>query len=220
MQPAQGVRFIHIALCREVHAIEEQAAVADSPTELTALAERLSRFTRFNKSHTDGEEVGLYAELELKAPHVRAAYLHDHQEDNAVALDFQQRIADAAAANGATRAGLLAKMRRQSIALTEHVLPHVHKEDTLITPLICELFSPPEQGAQIGKMMGAFTPDLLAQAIPWLVGMIDLEDRVAYVSMIQRVMPPERFTVACNWIKSGVPADVWSGITARVPGTA
>jgi len=220
MQPARGVRFIHIALCREAQAIEAQAAVADSPAELGALAERLARFTQINKCHTDGEEIGLYSELELKAPHVRAAYLHDHQEDNAIAIDFKQRILDAANADGATRPGLLAKMRRQSIAMTEHVLPHVHKEDTLITPLVCELFSPPEQGAQIGKMMGAFPPDLLAQAIPWLVTMIDLDDRVAYVSMIQRVMPPERFTVACTWIKSGVPADVWSGITARVPGTA
>lgn len=218
MQPAQGVRFVHIALCREARAIEDQAALADSPEELSALRERLARFGAINKAHTDGEEVGLYAELELKAPHVRAAYLHDHQEDNALVIDFTQRITDAAAATAATRAGLLAKVRRQSIALTEHVLPHVHKEDTLITPLVCELFSPPEQGALIGKMMGAFSPELLAKTIPWLVEMIDLDDRVAYVSMIQRVMPPDRFRVACGWIESGVAPDVWSGITARVPG--
>jgi hypothetical protein len=38
--------------------------------------------------------------------------------------------------------------------------------------------------------------------------------------MIQAVMPPERFTVACGWIRGGVSADVWTGITASVPGLA
>lgn len=218
MQPAQGVRFIHIAIRREVRGIEAEAAVADSPDELTQLGQRLARFAEINKCHTDGEEDGLYAELEQRAPHVRAAYLHDHREDHELYLDFSSRIVAAREASGATRDGLLAAMRRQSVALTEHVLPHVDKEDTLITPLVVELFSPAEQGAQIGKMMARFPPDLLAKAIPWLITQIDPDDRVAYMGMIQKVMPPERFTVACGWIRGGVAPDVWSGITARVAG--
>jgi hypothetical protein len=220
MQPAHGVRFIHIAICREVREIEAQAATADSPDELTALGARLTRFGAINKAHTDGEEAGLYPELEKRAPHVGRAYLHDHREDHELFGDFSQRIALAREATGATRPGLLAAMRRQSIALTEHVLPHVHKEDTLITPLVCELFTPAEQGAQIGKMMGGFPPELLAQAVPWMITQISPDDRIAYVRMIQVVMPPERFTVACGWIRGGVTSDVWSGITAAVPGIA
>jgi hypothetical protein len=220
MQPAQGVRFIHIAICREVREIESQAATAESPDELTALGARLLRFGAINKAHTDGEEAGMYADLEQRAPHVRGAYLHDHREDHELFGDLSQRITLAREATGATRNGLLAAMRRQSIALTEHVLPHVHKEDTLITPLVCELFTPAEQGAQIGKMMGGFSPDLLAQAVPWLITQISAEDRVAYVRMIQAVMPPERFTVACGWIRAGVASEVWTGITTAVPGIA
>jgi len=220
MQPAQGVRFIHIALSREAHEIELQAARSESPEELTALGERLAQFGMFNKAHTDGEELGLYADLELKAPHVRAAYLHDHKEDHELFVDLANRIIAAREASAATRPGLLTAMRRQSIALTEHVVPHVHKEDTLITPLVCELFTPAEQGAQIGKMMGGFSPELLAKAIPWLIRMIDADDRVSYMQMIQKVMPPERFGIACGWIRGGVNADVWSGITSRVPGIA
>lgn len=217
MQPAQGIRFIHIAIRREARAIEAQAATADSPEELAALAERVARFGAINKAHTDGEENGMYAELEAKLPHVRGAFLFDHKEDHELFGDLARRIGAARDANGTTRPGLLAAMRRQTIALTEHVEPHVTKEDTLITPLICELFTPEQQGAQIGRMMGAFAPELLAQAIPWLVTHIDADDRVAYVGMMQRVMPPERFTMASGWIKNGVAPDVWSGLTARVP---
>jgi hypothetical protein len=71
MQPAQGVRFIHIAICREVREIESQAATAESPDELTALGARLLRFGAINKAHTDGEEAGMNADLEQRAPHVR-----------------------------------------------------------------------------------------------------------------------------------------------------
>jgi hypothetical protein len=220
MNPAQGIRFIHIALMREVREIEAQAHEAESPDELKALGERVAALALTNKLHTDGEEDGMYAELELKAPHVRSAYLHDHHEDHQLFGDLQQRIAAAREATGTTRAGLVAGVRRQSIALTEHMIPHVTKEDTLITPLICELFTPAEQGAQIGKMMGRFPPDVMARLMPWLIAKIDHEDRVAYMSMIQKVMPPDRFGVACGWIKGGVAADVWTAICARVPGLA
>jgi hypothetical protein len=218
MHPAQGIRFIHIAICREVREIEAQAHEAESPEELTALGARLTLFAARNKFHTDGEEDGMYAELEVKAPHVRGAYLHDHKEDHDLFLDLSQRIVAAREASGATRAGLLAGVRRQAIALTEHVVPHVRKEDELITPLVCELFTPAEQGAQIGKMMAKFPPAQLASAVPWLIAKIDPDDRVAYVGMIQKVMPPDRFAVACGWIRDGVSADVWTGITSRVAG--
>jgi hypothetical protein len=218
MHPAQGIRFIHIAIGREAREIEAQAHEAESPEELTALGQRVTRFATYNKHHTDGEEDGMYAELELKAPHVRSAYLHDHREDNELFLDVSQRIVAAREASGATRPGCLKALRRQTIALTEHVLPHVHKEDTLITPLIVELFTPAEQGVQIGKMMARFPPDVLAQAVPWLIAKIDADDRVAYVSMIQRIMPADRFAGVCGWIRAGVAPDVWSGIAERVPG--
>lgn len=220
MNPAQGIRFIHIALMREAREIEAQAHEAESPDELKALGDRVANMGAINKMHTDGEEDGLYAELEQKAPHVRSAFLFDHKEDHELFGDFAHKIAAAREASGATRAGLVQAVRRQSIALTEHVIPHVTKEDTLITPLVCELFTPAEQGAQIGRMMAKFPPDVMARVVPWLIAKIDADDRVAYVGMIQKVMPPERFTVACGWIKGGVHADVWSGICARIPGLA
>jgi len=220
MQPAQGLRFIHAAICREARTIEDEAARAESPDQLAALADRVAFFAQVNRAHTDGEEAGMYPAIEAKVRHVGAAYLHDHRDDHELFADVAGRIAAAREATTATRAGLLGSMRRQTIALTEHLLPHVRKEDELITPLVVELFTPEEQGAQIGQMMARFTPDLLAKALPWLVSNIELDDRVAYMGMLKVVMPPERLTVACGWIRDGVAADVWAGITARVPGLA
>jgi len=218
MQPAQGIRFVHIAICREVKAIEDQAAMIDSPAELAALGERVAQFHTVNKLHTDGEEISIYHDLEAKLPHVRGAYLHDHKEDHELFLDVSARIKSAAEADGATRPGILKGLRRQTIALTEHMLPHVHKEDTLVTPLLVEHFTPPEQGAQIGRLMAGFPPEVMARTLPWMIGHLDPDDRVTYVAMIQKIMPPDRFGIACGWIRAGIAADTWSAITARVPG--
>ena len=108
-------------------------------------------------------------------------------------------------------------MRRQTIALTEHVLPHVHKEDTLITPLLVEHFTPAEQGAQIGRMMADFPPEVMARTMPWMIGHLDPDDRVAYVGMIQKISRRSASPIACGWI-GRYRADTWSPITAGVPG--
>ena len=218
MQPAEGIRFIHAAICREVVELEDQAAVAESPEQLAALDQRLASFAQIVILHGEGEEASIYPAIETKLRAVGAAYLHDHQDEKALFADLRAKIAAARAASGATRAGALAKVRRQAIALTEHLTPHVHKEDALITPLLCELFTPPEQGAQIGQMMGVFPPDVMARTLPWLVGHLTPDDRVSYMMMLERALPPERFAGACGWIRGGVAADVWAGVTARVPG--
>jgi hypothetical protein len=218
MHPAEAIKFIHIAIRREAQGIEAEAAVADSPAELVQLGERVARFHQINKLHTDGEEVAMYADLEHKLPHVRGAYLHDHHEDHVLFGDVTARINAAATATGATRPGLLAGMRRQTIALTEHLLPHVEKEDVLITPLLVEHFTPAEQGGQIGRLMANFPPEVMARTLPWMITHLDPDDRVAYVGVIQKIMPPERFGIACGWIRAGVAADLWSAIASSVPG--
>ncbi len=215
MQPAQGIRFIHAAICTEVRQIEDQAAAAETAEQLAALAQRVAFFAKIVTHHTEGEELGLYAELDQRVRHVGAAYLHDHREERALFADIATKIE---AARHHPTAKAFAQVRRQTIALTEHLVPHVHKEDELVTPLLCELFSPAEQGAHIAKMMGTFPPELLAQALPWLIAQIGADDRIAYLNMVKVVMPPERLAVACGWIRNGVAADVWSGICAHVPG--
>ena len=218
MQPAEGIRFIHTAIDAEVRELEADAAAADEPAILDAYGARFDRFATIVKAHNDGEEDGLFAELEQRSPRVAASYLFDHHDEAELFGAIRAQVAAAREASGATRAGELARLRRHAIALTEHVTAHVRKENELILPLVVELFSPPEQGAQIGKMMARFPPEMMAQVMPWLVSKLGADDRVAYVGMIQKVMPPERFPIACSWIRGGLGDAAWTALAARVPG--
>jgi len=218
MQPAEGIRFVHIAIKAEVRELEADAIAADSPDALAAFGARLDRFATIVEAHNAGEEDGLFADLEQRAPRIAATYLFDHHDETELFAALRAQLATARGASAPARAGELAKLRRHAIALTEHVTAHVRKEDTLITPAVVELFSPPEQGAQIGKMMARFSPELMAQVMPWMVGKLELDDRCAYLGMIQRVMPPERFPIACGWIRGGIGDAAWAALAARVPG--
>ena len=218
MQPAEGVRFIHAAIDTDVRALEAEAFAAETDAQLDAFGAHFALFHSIAKTHNEGEEVSLFPELEKRLPRVAATYLFDHEEEAALFDAITAQVATARAATGAARAGELAKLRRHAVALTEHVTTHVRKENELITPLVLELFSPPEQAAQVQAMIGRFAPELLAKALPWIIANIVFDEQCAYVGMMQRVMPPERFPTACGWIKAGVGDAAWSAIAAKVPG--
>lgn len=218
MQPAEGVRFIHSAIDLEVRSLEADAFAAESDAQLEAYGARFSLFHTITKTHNDGEEASLFPDLDRKLPRVAATYLFDHEEEAALFDAIAGQIAAARAASSVTRAGELGKLRRHAVALTEHVTAHVRKENTLITPLVLELFTPPEQAAHVQAMIGRFSPDLMAKTLPWIIANNVFDEQCAYVGMMQKVMPPERFPTACAWIKSGIGEAAWSAIAAKVPG--
>jgi hemerythrin-like domain-containing protein len=212
MQPAEGVRFIHTAIQRDVRQIEALARAARSKSDLGVLKERAAYFAHVNELHTRGEEAGPFAELEARAPHVRDAYLFDHEDDRRLVGELLAEIDRSAEKSAPTEA-----LVRLAVALTEHVDLHVRKENEVLVPLITKLFTPPEQGAAVGKMIGSFSPADLERAFPWIFGHLDPADRVAYLRMLSKVMPAERFPTVAKWIKAGVSAEVWSGIVTGAP---
>lgn len=218
MQPAEGVRFIHTAIEAEVRALEAAAFAAETDAQLDAYGAKFALFHTITKTHNDGEEASLFPDLDRKLPRVAATYLFDHEDEAALFNAIAAQATAARAAGPAARAGELAKLRRHAVALTEHVTTHVRKENTLIVPLVLELFTPPEQAAQVQAMIGVFSPELMAKTLPWIIANNPFDEQCAYVAMMQKVMPPERFPTACAWIKSGIGDAAWAAIAAKLPG--
>ena len=102
MQPAEGVRFIHKAIQRDVRQIEELVRRAKSTADLATAKERLTFFGRVNDLHMKGEEAGPFADLEARAPHVRDAYLFDHEDERGLIAELLAEI-DHAAPHGKSR---------------------------------------------------------------------------------------------------------------------
>jgi hypothetical protein len=195
--PVRGVRFIHRAILAEVGKIESEAVEGRS----AAVAERLPFFERVLHLHNTGEEVGLFPDIEARAPDVVSAYLVDHSEEKLLFASLR----DSCAAGGPN-------LVRAASAVAAHLRLHIKKEEELIVPLVERLFSIPEQGAQVGKMLAQFTPADMAQLVPWLVTSLEIEDRRTYVGLLEKVMPAAVFAAAIATVKGGVTPEVWASL--------
>jgi hypothetical protein len=112
------------------------------------------------------------------------------------------------------------RLRRQTIALTEHLALHSRKEDELITPLVEEHFSPPEQASMLQEILAAIPRAEMSTGVPWIVSRQEPDDREAYVRGLMAAMPAPAFEAAKGWIRDGIPADQWADLTSRIEGLA
>ena len=211
--PIDTTRFVHNAIVKEADEIEAATNATTDATELAALADRIEWFGYVVNKHTTGEEVGLFPPLAERRPSIADTYLFDHVDERALFPELTQLARDASTG----KPDSLARLQRQSIALTEHLHAHVRKENELIFPLVNELFSPPEQGEMVGKMIADLTPEDNVIAMPWIVRMNDADGAAVYVDALSHVMPPPVFDMAKGWIRDGVSAERWTELTQRVP---
>jgi hypothetical protein len=195
--PVRGIRFIHRAILVEAGKVEALAAEGQK----TAVAERLPFFERVLHLHNTGEEVALFPDIDARQPDVIPAYLLDHREEKQLFATLREACATGGPA-----------LVRAAAAVAAHLRLHIKKEEELIVPLMERLFSIPEQGAQVGKMMGQFTPADMGQILPWLVTSLEVEDRRAYLSLMEKAAPPDRFAGVLGMLRAGLAPEVWASL--------
>jgi len=213
--PIDSLRFVHAAILAEADGIEAAAAAA-TPADVGALRDRVAYFSNLVNLHTKGEEVGLFPKLAERHGQLPAPYLHDHEDERALFAEILE-LCDACQKDDAAA---LARLRRQTIALNAHASSHIAKENTLVIPLVGELFSPEEQGAMIQQILSTISPEEMAKAVPFIVSRCNLDMAAAYVGALAGAMPPPVFEKAKGWIADGVDADKVAALKQKVPALA
>src|SRR5688572_16665384 len=115
--PVRGVRFIHRAILAEAGQIEASASAGRSAD----VAQRLPFFERVLHLHNTGEEVGLFPDIDAKAPDVVPAYFLDHREEKVLFANLR----DACASGGPN-------LVRAAAAFAAHLRLHIKKEEELL----------------------------------------------------------------------------------------
>jgi hypothetical protein len=195
--PVRGIRFIHEAINREAAELERLASRA----ETSAVGARLPFFKRVLHLHTAGEETSMFADLATRSPDVPASYILDHREEDELFAAVERSVPEGGPS-----------LLRATIALREHLRLHIRKEEELLIPLIERLFTPEEQGAQLGRMMASFTPADMGAVLPWLLTWLDASDRRAYLGMVERAAPPERFAALLQMLRGSLAPEVWQSL--------
>jgi hypothetical protein len=57
-----------------------------------------------------------------------------------------------------------------------------------------------------------FSPPDLEAVLPWLVSHLEVEDRRAYLAMLERTVPVDRLQSMLGMIQRGVSPEVWQSV--------
>jgi hemerythrin-like domain-containing protein len=187
--PIRGIRFIHKALRRHTDLIEELAEEElDLEEEIHDLMDRVDALARQLRLHTRSEEIGLFPALEARVPNVSATYLFDHAEEERLLERLANALAELLQA-GAEPAGPLARARRTSVALAEHVHLHIRKEHKHVLPLVEQHFSDAEQREMIARMLATIPVDQQMAMIAWVFDTLDDGERREFGTVMKQALP-------------------------------
>jgi len=211
--PIDGLLFAHTAIEADARRIEAEAHSAESPQAAAALAADAAFLADVVAKHTDGEEVGLYPTLIQKVPNIDKTFLFDHDDDKQQFADLSGLIDRCGKEDSGTA---LAALRRQTIAITEHLAIHIRKENEIVLPLVGEHFAPPAQVEMIQGVLSKFTPEDMVRVVPFITRLQARESAVAYVKVLAATMPPPVFDKAKGWLKDGISAELFQYLSTAV----
>jgi hypothetical protein len=205
--PIDAVIAIHNAFRVDIDSIDEAALSAARGKP--GLGETVDRFRFMNEVlvwHADGEEQGMFVELEGVAPCVAEAYEKDHR-----ALDTAfDRLSAAVTARDALETA------RATAAFRYYLEVHLNKEDAHLYRIIRERVSVEDQAKAVGVMAGGVPKDRFPEFVAWLYPLMGDQDRENMTRIWQMLMPDEVFIGACGLIQQAIGAQ-YGELTRRIP---
>ena len=211
--PIRGLRFIHAAIRAQAAEIQTRCAAMTEPAQAAGVTDAVAMLARATRAHAQGEDEGYFPTLaERCEAGTVEPFQADHVDENG-RLDQLEQLASACTSH--EELGRLAQVASE---VREHLGAHMTREEELLWPLTEEKFSPPEQGAIMGAIMQAVPREHLPRLIPWMTEMQSPEDAVVYVQLLQKLQPPEVFSMSAGWIREGVSPDRLTVLKAKVEG--
>ena len=218
--PMQMYLYVHDAILRAVAGYEERARGLDagSAAEVGAFADELTWFHSMVKLHEHAEEQVLFPAMNERFRFVAETYAFDHD-------DFEPHVFGGldAALTGLREPGGRADqrsasdlLRRQTIALHEHMRLHISKENELLLPKFESEFDLDEQARLAGAMAGFFDPPMMGAMVGWMYDGQTDEDRAGMLRFLAALLPPEVFG-GLSQMLAGRDATTWAEMQRRVP---
>lgn len=217
--PLHALHFVHNAIRREVAELEQAVAQLDTADALqfAPLAERFATLGQFLYDHEHGEEDIFFPALEAKAPHVITAYELDHRNNDEVMEQAARSFERLESAPSVAEARSVAReLFVHTVALRATMQLHLMKEERHLLPVTELFYSPPEQGAIVGRMSAATPPERYPQALMWLFSRLSADDRAGLLGIMKMGAPPVVFQGIAGILADGLPTGEWLDLQRRV----
>ncbi|HMN87370.1 MAG TPA: hypothetical protein PKA74_15480, partial [Bauldia sp.] len=146
------------------------------PADPAAVAAILADFRRLlvlGRYHLVDENDHIHTALEAKRPGASASLAHDHAEHEVSFMEIELMLADIEAAPASRRKPLLKALYHRYSDFVAHDFAHMLEEETVVQPVLQDLFSDAELRAIEGRIIASIPPPVMLDFIRIMIPAID-----------------------------------------------
>lgn len=119
----------------------------------------------------------------------------------------------------ARKADLVTSIR----GVATHLITHMEQEEEILLPLLREHFTVEDQSSMMRRVMGRIPAAFLPDLIPWVVSLLNVDDRERLIRNVLRTASPDEFARTCvvplsAAVGEGVyDRNEWNELCLRIP---
>lgn len=205
----KGLRLAHGALMRRLGSADW---AADQAPLLADLREHL----RLGASHLAHEEEAIHTALEARRPGASQRLADDHEHHRARFAVLEAQAQALALAAPADRPALGRNLYLGFTMLVAEDLAHMHQEETVAWPQLCEAFSDDELKAIEMGIIASLTPEETIGFMRLMIPGMNPAERGALLGGMKAGAPPEAFAAVLELAaRPTLSADEWADLQAR-----
>jgi hypothetical protein len=186
------------------------------PSRLPRMLDDLDGVLYLCESHLDHEERFIHPALERRKAGAREQLDAEHAEHNAAIAELRTlatALVSAAPGSGAA-IGRTLYLRFSSFVADNFV--HMLEEETVVEPLLEQLYSAEELRALHDELLAAIGPEELLAFVRVMIPANGQPVRIALLAGAKAAMPQEAFAALLSSIRPSLDADEWAELTDRL----
>lgn len=163
----------------------------DDPFDLDEALDQLRQTLDFLTAHLRHEDDFVHPAIEARRLAGTERVSHEHADHVAAIARLHGDVARLVSAACAERATLARRLYLDLVRLVAETLEHLHYEETMLGPLLWELYTDVELAAIHGRLRANMSPADMLLALRWAIPAATPSERASLVSEMKAAMPPE-----------------------------
>jgi hypothetical protein len=214
---------IHTAIGGELLKLEAHARSVDpnSPESVGGFVGHFGMLSMIQEGHSHEEENGVWPRIETRIPGLPATFLFDHEGERKYMADIQTALGELQGSGG-DKADASARLYRNTVALSAHLIHHMAKEEALLYGPFADKLSEEEEWQIISAVYAGLlsqpnADELMKQALPWLVSYQTPEEIATESDTMLRAIDGRKVGFVLGIIVNGLPLEKWAELQKLRP---
>jgi len=209
---------VHKGLRLGLFGVVQEAGSLDPADDAAraALVDRVGRVATFLDEHAQHEDDYLVPVIDVHAPELAEVIRTDHPVLDRRVAGLRGLADEVRVASGARARAAVHTLYLELASFTGAYLQHQDFEERHAMRALAAALPVEELVAIDQAIVASIPPDLMAEALGFMLPAMNVDDRVEMLGGMRDGAPPEVFAGVCALAESVLTADAWSATAARL----